>query len=187
MPVIFSVVIKYFTEAFLPVIDRLFSRGRLLVPVFLTQFDQHINSDCLISVRRHMTVYLLSLVSGWPDTGACAAASVYALKPGLWWSEQCGYTGYSYTGYTGYTGYSGYRGDYNGITIGLHFQLSPGLMWQSEAGYIFSVQSSLQIRHGSDGWGYCMVFSSSVTLKVLQNYLWMVLPVRLSVIEDLCG
>ena len=32
---------------------------------------------------------------------------------------------------TGYSGYTGYRGDYNGITIGLHFQLSPGLMWQS--------------------------------------------------------
>ena len=55
VPVIFSVVIKYFTEAFLPVIDRLFSRGRPLVPVSLTEFDQHINSDCLISVRRHIT------------------------------------------------------------------------------------------------------------------------------------
>ena len=51
--------------------------------------------------------------------------------PVLWWSKQCGYTGYS-----GYSGYTGYRGDYNGITIGLHFQLSPGLMWQSGAGYI---------------------------------------------------
>ena len=151
----------------------------------LEEFDQPFtihNSDCPISVKCQMTWCLLCLVSGWPDAGACA--SVYALKPGLclWWSEhQCVYSGYSYTGYTGY------RGDYNGITIGLHFQLSPGLMWQSEAGYIFSVQSSLQSRHGSDGWRYCMVFSSSVTLKVLQNYPWMVLPVRLSVIEDLCG
>ena len=42
VPVIFSVVIKYFTEAFLLMIDRPF-RGHALEPMSLTEFDQHLN------------------------------------------------------------------------------------------------------------------------------------------------
>ena len=40
VPVIFSVVIKYFTEAFLLMIDRPF-REHTLEPMSLTEFDQH--------------------------------------------------------------------------------------------------------------------------------------------------
>ena len=119
-------------------IDRPF-RGHTLEPMSLTEFDQHINLQFRLPGSSQVSNDLVSpvacvrLTRCWLRVCCCVslcakARLVVVQAVRLYWIL-------AIVAIVAIAD-SGYRGDYNGITIGLHFQLSPGLMWQSGAGYI---------------------------------------------------